>query len=591
MDGAHDAEQHVAGEIFFGSGQVEVFEAFIVDLHLEDHHEGERAHPQGQVGHERSHAGTVGVHRIHVFRVDYRGGLHERGDFLRVEGAVAGQAFQHVNAAERFQVGADGDELVLHLLELLVGVLQRGAGVVRHLVELVEHGGGLVDHGGLAGYGAGQCAGGHGERAQTGVELGERTGIQRVAGISHAFQRILRAGVEVGGEFGHAVGRGLCVLAQRFEVVERASGRVVGVFELLDDVLVLCVVADVLELLDEPGVAVGHALHVADGLLCGAACGRDGRGHLVDAGGGVAGGLRNQAGTVFQSGVGVGREGIEAVLCGADGGGGVRQSLARACCGQLHVVHCLTGGLRLLRHVGELCVKIFDGGADEAYVLLGFVEFCCGFVDEGVGFAVDGVIRGVHGFSEYFADGGDEGVVDGTINGGRALVGDFRGDRARFFVDIVFQRRPVLAVGHDVGEILAEIGGDDDRRIAVAGLYRFHRFGLAHEFPAKLVVVFQRVFDLVAEVHFAEQGVVGAFVDVGHGNFDALGIAIRIPESVDVEPCVQRRNDGYTDHDDPGGRYGDESFEVTTQNLQYVAHCLPSPMDVRPCSRVAIRYS
>ena len=78
--------------------------------------------------------------------------------------------------------------------------------------------------------------------------------------------------------------------------------------------------------------------------------------------------------------------------------------------------------------------------------------------------------------------------------------------------------------------------------------------------PAKLVVVFQRVFDLVAEVHFAEQGVVGAFVDVGHGNFDALGIAIRIPESVDVEPCVQRRNDGYTDHDDPGGRYGDESL-------------------------------
>ena len=245
----------------------------------------------------------------------------------------------------------------------------------------------------------------------------------------------------------------------------------------------------------------------------------------------------------------------------------------------------------MLRHVGELCVKIFDGGADEAYVLLGFVEFCCGFVDEGVGFAVDGVIRGVHGFSEYFADGGDEGVVDGTVDGGRALIGDFRGDRARFFVDIVFQRRPVLAVGHDVGEILAEIGGDDDRRIAVAGLYRFHRFGLAHEFPAKLVVVFQRVFDLVAEVHFAEQGVVGALVDVGHGNFDALGIAIRIPESVDVEPCVQRRNDGYADHDDPSGRYGDESFEVTTQNLQYVAHCLPSPMDVRPCWHVAIRYS
>ena len=97
-----------------------------------------------------------------------------------------------------------------------------------------------------------------------------------------------------------------------------------------------------------------------------------------------------------------------------------------------------------------------------------------------------------------------------------------------FSVDISIPASgPVLAVGHDVGEILAEIGRDDDRRIAVAGLYRFHRFGLAHEFPAKLVVVFQRVFDLVAEVHFAEQGVVGTFVDVDHGNFDALGIAIR----------------------------------------------------------------
>ena len=166
MGRAHDAEQHVAGEIFFGSGQVEAFEAFIVDFHLEYHHKGERAHPQGQIGHERSHAGTVGVYRVHVLRVDRGGGLHERGDFLCVEGTAAGQVFQHVDAAECLQVGADGDELVLHMFKLLVGVLQGGAGVVRYLVELVEHGGGLGDDGVLAGHGARQRASGHGERAQ-----------------------------------------------------------------------------------------------------------------------------------------------------------------------------------------------------------------------------------------------------------------------------------------------------------------------------------------------------------------------------------------------------------------------------------------
>ncbi len=50
LDGAHGSEQQVACQIFFGGAQVEVFEALIIHLHLEDHHERERAHPQGEVG-------------------------------------------------------------------------------------------------------------------------------------------------------------------------------------------------------------------------------------------------------------------------------------------------------------------------------------------------------------------------------------------------------------------------------------------------------------------------------------------------------------------------------------------------------------
>ena len=83
----------------------------------------------------------------------------------------------------------------------------------------------------------------------------------------------------------------------------------------------------------------------------------------------------------------------------------------------------------------------------------------------------------------------------------------------------------MLAVGDDVGQIFAEVGRDDD-------------CGVAHELPAELVVALQRAFDLIAEIDFAKQRVVCAFVHVGHGHFDAVRVAIGIPEPVDVEPCV-----------------------------------------------------
>ena len=96
----------------------------------------------------------------------------------------------------------------------------------------------------------------------------------------------------------------------------------------------------------------------------------------------------------------------------------------------------------------------------------------------------------------------------------------------------------MLAVGDDVGQIFAEVGRDDDCGVAVARLHRFHCVGFAHELPAELVVALQRAFDLITEIDFAKQRVVCAFVHVGHGHFDAVRVAIGIPEPVDVEPCV-----------------------------------------------------
>ena len=57
---------------------------------------------------------------------------------------------------------------------------------------------------------------------------------------------------------------------------------------------------------------------------------------------------------------------------------------------------------------------------------------------------------------------GDEGVVDGAVDHGRALVGDFRRNRTRLLVHVIFERGAMLAVGDDVGQIFAEVGRDDD---------------------------------------------------------------------------------------------------------------------------------
>ncbi len=336
--------------------------------------------------------------------------------------------------------------------------------------------------------------------------------------------------------------------------------------------LVLRVVADVLELFDEFGIAVRHALHAADGLLRGAAGRGDRRGDFVDACRRIVRHLGDERRAVLQRAVRAGGECVEAVLCVADGGGGLGEPLARVRGGRLHAVERLACGLRLPRHAGEFRVEVVDGGPDGRDVVAGCVQLVDGVVRDVSGFARETAAGGVHGFGEHFADGGDEGVVDGAVDGGGALVGDFRRDRAGFFVDVVFERRTVRAVGHDVGEVFAEIVGDDDRGVAVAGLHRLHRLGLAHEPPAELVVLLQGAFDLLAEVDFAEQFVVGALVGVGDGHIDAVGVAVWVPESVDVEPCVQRRNHDQTDHDHPCRRHGDQPFDVAAQYLQYVVH-------------------
>ena len=81
--------------------------------------------------------------------------------------------------------------------------------------------------------------------------------------------------------------------------------------------------------------------------------------------------------------------------------------------------------------------------------------------------------------------------------------------------------------------------------------------------------------DLVAQIHLAQQRAVRALVFVGHRHADAGGVAVRVPESGDVEPCVERGDEGEAEDDDPRRRHAQQTLEVALENEPYVAHGAP----------------
>src|SRR5690606_27456868 len=126
--------------------------------------------------------------------------------------------------------------------------------------------------------------------------------------------------------------------------------------------------------------------------------------------------------------------------------------------------------------------------------------------------------------------------------------------------------------GRDADEVGAEVGGDNDRGVDVAALYRVLRLALVHEDPAELVVLFELRDDLLADVERAGEVRIGALVEIDDRNSYARGVRVRIPERVDVEPRVQRRRDKHTDDDDPHPALTDESHRVAPQDLQTLSH-------------------
>ena len=81
-------------------------------------------------------------------------------------------------------------------------------------------------------------------------------------------------------------------------------------------------------------------------------------------------------------------------------------------------------------------------------------------------------------------------LIDLLLDGGDALVGDFRGDGIFLLVDIILDGGAVNVALQDAHHILAEILGDDDGGVVVPSLDALQGVVAVHELPADLVVAF-----------------------------------------------------------------------------------------------------
>gem|GEM_PF-3146750 len=188
---------------------------------------------------------------------------------------------------------------------------------------------------------------------------------------------------------------------------------------------------------------------------------------------------------------------------------------------------------------------------------------------------VEFVARLGYGGCDRVAHRGDEGGVDLLVDGRRARIGDFRRDRVLFLVDVVLDLRPGSGAGHRIDQTLAEVLGQDDRRVVFARLHAFQRLFLADEPPPQLVVFLELAHDLLAGVEIADQIVAGALVVVGHGDLKVAGGRIRIPVGENVEPRVQRRDDGHAERHHQSDRIAQNPDEITRENTPHRSHSIP----------------
>ena len=219
----------------------------------------------------------------------------------------------------------------------------------------------------------------------------------------------------------------------------------------------------------------------------------------------------------------------------------------------------LKGGEGLIGGVGGELGGLEDG-AELGDFSLGVVELSNKIVGGGRGLVDEaGVFSGINGFVN---NGIDEGLVNARLDGLGGLVDHDGGDGVFLVVDIEIESGfAEISVIEKRGELLTKIGGDNNGAIIGTLFHMGNSIGAVGKDPMHSVVLVKGISNTSAHIN-SLIGDSGAGVFVDDGDRDTVGVAVRIPVGIDIEPSVNTGNKRDTESNNHRYFAFSEIFEV-----------------------------
>ena len=137
-----------------------------------------------------------------------------------------------------------------------------------------------------------------------------------------------------------------------------------------------------------------------------------------------------------------------------------------------------------------------------------------------------------------------------------------------------------VPLGQHIIHAVREVLVNDDGGIVIAGVHAVDGLLLAvRDDPVYRGAFAQVCYNIIALVDlFAAVGHI-ALIHRGHGNRNIARIAVGVPVGIDIEPCVQTRQDHYGYRHNEGEEMPADGLDVPSEDFEYVSHNSSVPAD------------
>ena len=137
----------------------------------------------------------------------------------------------------------------------------------------------------------------------------------------------------------------------------------------------------------------------------------------------------------------------------------------------------------------------------------------------------------------------------------------------RLFVLVEVDGRAEHILFEEVVHIVCKIRLDDNGGIVFAGIEIIDRFvRIVKKYEAEMIIIFKLVNELIAYVDNITVVVHIVTVVTDNCNVDIAGFPVRIPESINIKPSVERRQKQYRQNNKKGEEMPRQSLQVMFEN-------------------------